>query len=168
MSKDNEKNGDTAKKGLLYLLIGLTPVTILSIVAFGTSDPKEGGKSALKGLVQAFINAGPLGLAAFIFILATFILGYLAWKSKQEQIQFMDSVIEAGKEEVRENQNFTNTQTKAYLELAETIKESNTKLHELVKALSAAEKKLTKRVDAIALSDPHVNTSKYLAQRGED
>lgn len=160
--------GDSAKKGAIYTLIGLTPVAILSVIAFGTSDPKEGGKSALKGLVQAFIDAGPLGLVAFVFIVTTFILGFLAWKSKQETIQFMEKVIETGREEIRENQEFSNTQAQAYQKLAITVEESSEKLKELIKGISKAEKKIMKRVDAMALADSNVDKGKYLSQRGED
>ena len=158
--------GDTAKRGAIYTLVGLTPVAILSLILFGTNNPKEGSKSALKGLVDGFTNAGPLGIVSLVFIITSFVFAYLAWKSKQEQIHFMQSVIDTGREEFRENQEFSSIQAQAYQELAATVKESSEKITDLIKGLTKAEKKIMRRVDAMALADSNVDKEKYFAQRG--
>lgn len=159
--------GEKKSNKTLLVALGITPVAF-SLLLFSTTNTEQGSKSVIQAIADAFIKSGPLGIVALVFIITTFISAYLAWKAKQDQISFMQEVINTNREENKENRNFAETQTEAFKNLSVSVDDCTDQLAELIKAFSVSEKRIAKRIDTLAISDSNIDKDLYLQRRGDE
>lgn len=150
----------TGLSKIIYIVTGMSIAGIISVVLFGTSDPKKGGEEAAKGLVEAIINSGTFGIVALIALIGMAIFAYLAWTAKQEQIQFMQKLIDSSEKE----DEATKETLKAQNELFKTLAD---KLNDIPSQIGTGGKKILKRIDALALSNKDVDKESYYTKRDE-
>lgn len=145
---------DNKKLALQLIIGGLTPATIVAVILYGSSDPKAGATEAVRGIVSVFTNAGVWGIFTLLSLTATYIGLKAAWKTKQEQLNWLKEIELKNKEEIKENYEFINK-----------LSSINQGMNNQLKKLEENEEDLMKMIDAMAVSSRCINTTEYLKQR---
>jgi uncharacterized protein HemX len=116
----------------------------------------EAGKNAADTLTQTV-----LGSLVILFAIGIGLVLWLAWRTKQSELNTLKEVMKASADERVEAKEFTQSQTKAYEALAGHVNDGFEQLKSSVKANGT-------RTDALANSIPDVDTKLYYAGRGRD
>lgn len=137
-------------------------------------QPKEvldAGSKAADTLTQTV-----LGSLVILFMIATGVTLWLAWKAKQGELKTVKDFLKAqGDERVAAN-DLALEQTKAYQDLADVVEQHSGEIGRLKDELAAAVRdgdgtaaaaidRLGKRIDSLADSIPNVDVPKYYRGR---
>jgi len=143
------------KKLALQLIVGsLTPATIIAIILYGSSDPKAGATAAVQGIVSIFTDAGVWGIFTLLSLIAAYLSLKAAWKTKQEQLNWLKEIESKNKEEIKENYEFINK-----------LSSINKEMQGQLLKLEENTENVMKMIDAMAVSSQCINTTEYLKQR---
>lgn len=116
----------------------------------------EAGKGAADTLTQTV-----LGSLVVLLLIGIGLVLWLAWRTKQSELNTLKEVMKASADERVEAKEFAQSQTKAYEDLAGHVNDGFDELKSAVKSNGT-------RTDALANAVPNVDTKLYYAGRGRD
>ncbi|KKM01996.1 hypothetical protein LCGC14_1788850 [marine sediment metagenome] len=116
----------------------------------------EAGKDAADTLTQTV-----LGSLVILLVIGIGLVLWLAWRTKQSELETLKEVMKASADERVGAEKFAQSQTKAYEDLANVVGDGFDELKTAVKSNGI-------RTDALANAIPDLDTKLYYASRGNN